>query len=128
MQHNTRKSGFHGRNGGKHMWNNPNIDKPYVIIYETRNIAYREIERHLEDYLVECDSDCVPGDIIDNKIVMGFGMVNDDGFKCGEKVVAIPLNLIQDMETSNQNLEEYGFEVINIHPLRGQRYRNRNPY
>lgn len=110
------------------MWNNPNIDKPYVIIYETKNIAYREIERHLEDYLVECDSDCVPGDIIDNKIVMGFGMVNDDGFKCGEKVVAIPLNLIQDMETSNQNLEEYGFEVINIHPLRGQRYRNRNPY
>lgn len=105
------------------MWNDPNIDKPYVVIYETRNISYREIERHLEDYLMKCDKECVPGDIIDNKIVMGFGMIEDDGFKSGDKVVAIPLDLIQDIETSNGNLEEYGFEPINIMPFCGKRYR-----
>lgn len=114
------------------MWSDPNIDKPYVIIYETRNISYREIEKHLEDYLMECDKDCIPGDIIDNKIVMGFGMtsetIEDFGFKRGDKVIAIPLDLIQELETSNQNLEDYGFEIISIKPFHGNKYINTNPY
>lgn len=35
--------------------------EPCAIIYETRNIDYKTIERHLEDYLVGCNSDCSPG-------------------------------------------------------------------
>lgn len=100
----------------------------YVVIYNTRNITYREMKNHFDDYLMECHNDCKPGDIIDNKIVMGFGMINDDGFKCGEKVVAIPLNLIQELETSNQNLEEYGFETVQTKPFCGKRYINVNSY
>lgn len=102
--------------------------EPYAIIYETRNITQLEIERHLEDYLMECEKDCVPGDIIDNKIIMGCGRIEDEGFKKGHKVIAIPFDLIQEIETSNQDLEEYGFEAINIIPFRGKRYRNRDPY
>lgn len=114
------------------MWNDPNRNKPYVVIYETRNISYREIERHLEDYLIECDKDCVPGDLIDNKIVMGFGIISETienkGFKRGNKVIAIPLDLIQELETSNQGLEDYGFEITLIKPFEGNRYINTNPY
>ena len=93
--------------------------EPYAIIHETRNITQLEIERHLEDCLMKCEKDCVSGDIIDNKIIIGWGRIEDEGFKKGHKVIAIPLDLIQ---------EEYGFEAINIIPFRCKRYRNRNPH
>lgn len=44
----------------------------------------------------------------------------------GEKVVAIPLDLRQELETSNQGLEDYGFKITLIKPFEGNRYINTN--